>query len=57
MMPRTIEPVVAAGTMSQVDQPVLELDGHIVIRPWHAGDALHDMHQHAHLLGQADGVR
>ena len=37
-MPILIPPVVAAGAMSRIGQPLVPIDDDLVLRPWHAED-------------------
>ena len=38
-VPRLIEPVVRAGTLARMRQPVIPVDDHLVLRPWEEADA------------------
>lgn len=38
-MPKTVSPVIPAGRMAAMDQPVIEAGGGLRLRPWHVGDA------------------
>ncbi len=38
-MPRTVPPMIAAGTMATTPQPTLKIDGALTLRPWVPGDA------------------